>query len=436
MIHYVSTHGIGDAWIANELHIVREAGIPTVLHAMRPPHQVFFTSDWANELAARTRLIYPLPPLRFAGSAALAPFRFGRRFWGGLTNALFGPRESARARFACLMHFFVACHWAAELRRRGEPVSLIHAQWVHAGASIGMYGAWLLGVPFSFTGHAADLSRDRVALVDKIRRAAFIGCISEFHRSFYKRLGGRDEQFLLVYCGIDPTHFRPREKSAEEGDEWRPVHILSSARLVPKKGLSDLVEACRLLIEQGRDIRCTIAGAGPLEPALRRQIAQAGIGDRVQLTGQPLTQEEIPRFMHTGDLYCLPCVQAEDGDIDGLPQMLMEAMACGLPSVSTRVAGIPELLIDDQSGLLVEPNDPPGLANALGRLIDDPKLAERLGRDAARRVRERFEIKTCVAPLIDRFRLYLAGADRPRPPFSTVTDSASSASPPPALSRS
>jgi colanic acid/amylovoran biosynthesis glycosyltransferase len=410
MIHYVTTNGIGDAWVGNELRVVRRAGIPTVLHAMRPPHQHFFASEWAAELHRATRQIYPLPPVRAVVSVVLAPARFGGRFWAALGNALFGERESLRARLACLAHFLVACDWAAHLSRRAtaEPVAAIHAQWAHSGASIAMYGAWLLGVPFSFTGHAADLFRERVALKDKIRRAWFIGCISEFHRTFYLDLGARPEQLELVYCGIDPTHFAPRTGPRPPG----PPHILSSARLVPKKGLAHLIEACRILRDRGVAFRATIGGSGPLEAELRAQVEAAGLADRLTLTGQAITQEQIPAFMHSGDLYCLPCVRAPDGDIDGLPQMLMEAMACGLPVVSTRIAGIPDLVRDGQTGLLVEPGDPVALADALEHLLAHPELAARLAQAGRAHVLETFDLATCLEPLLQRYRQALRAGDQ------------------------
>lgn len=437
MIHYVTTNGIGDAWVGNELRVVRQAGIPAVLHAMRPPYQHFFASDWAAALHRETRQIYPLPPLKLAAAVALAPVRFGRRFFAALGNALFGKRESLRARLACLAHLFVACHWATRLRRGSEPVALIHAQWAHSGASIAMYGAWLLGVPFSFTGHAADLFRERVALEDKIRRAAFIGCISEFHRAFYKSLGARDDQLELIYCGIDVSHFTPRRHAdLLHGRDGRPAHILSAARLVPKKGLSDLITACRILVDRGVPIHCTIAGSGPLEVELRRQVSELGLCDHVKLTGTAIKQEEIPAFMNSGDIYCLPCIQAPDGDIDGLPQMLMEAMACGVPVVSTRVAGIPDLIVDDRTGVLVEPANPAALADALEAMIQDPERAARLAKSGLRHVRACFDIARCLEPLLDRYRHYLdaAGRTRTRPAPLPGADPATAQSPP-ALSR-
>lgn len=409
MIHYISPIGIGSAWVGNEIAVVQRAGIPVVLHSMRPSRQKFFSSEWAKDLDRRTRVIYPIPPLALAGSVAAAPFLFGGRFFAALGNALFGKRENLRCRVAGIWHFLTACHWARGLRRQmavgGEPVSLIHSQWIHSGGTIGMYGAWLLGVPFSFTGHAADLFRERCALEDKVRRAESIVCISTFHRDLYKELGARDEQLHIVYCGIDLSHFVPRQRPPREG---RRVRILSSGRLVEKKGFAHLVDACKILADRGVDFECVIGGDGPLEGPLREQVARLGLGDRVSLTGKPLTQEELPSFMHGGDIYTLACVWASDGDVDGLPQMLMEAMACGLPAVSTRLVGIPDLIEDGVSGLLVEPGDAAALAGALEKLIGDEHLSSSLAGAGERRVRERFEIGAALLPLIRLFRSKLA----------------------------
>lgn len=404
MIHYITQIGIGNAWVGNELGRVAGAGVPFVLHAMRRPASLFHGSRWALELAERTRVMYPLPPLAVALSLLAAPFAFGTRFWAPLGNALFGRREHLRARLAGMAHFAVACHWARVMRAAPEPITHLHAQWISSSGSIAMYLAWLLDRPFSFTGHAADLFRDRCALQDKIARAEFIVCISEFHRRFYLEQGARPEQLFVVYCGIDPSVFYPPRAARAPGR----CRIVSSGRLVDKKGFDVLINACALLRERGVDFECTIGGNGPLEAALRAQVARLSLGDRVTITGKALLQEEIVDFMHAGDLYALPCIWAADGDVDGLPQMLMEAMACGLPAVSTRLVGIPDLVIDGRTGALVEPGDARALADALQRLIGDDAERARLA-DAGRRwVLERFDLATCLEPLIERYRAALA----------------------------
>jgi glycosyltransferase involved in cell wall biosynthesis len=346
--------------------------------------------------------VYPLPIAGALWSGLAAPFRFRARFFEALWNALTGARESPRARAAGIWHLFVACHWAAALRRDG--VKQIHSQWIHSGGTVAMYGAWLLGVPFSFTGHAADLLRERAALDDKIRRADFIVCISSFHRKFFLEHGARPEQLVTVYCGIDTKLFSPGRRKREPNQRYR---ILSAGRLVEKKGFEWVIRAGEILKQRGIDFECVIGGSGPLEADLRRQVEKAGLSDRVEITGQAIKQEEIPGFMHAGDVYCLPCVWAEDNDVDGLPQMLMEAMACGLPVVSTRLVGIPDLVIDGKTGLLVEPNQAEPLADALERLYADPDLAERLAAAGREHVLRDFDLSTCLTPLLERYRARL-----------------------------
>ncbi len=402
MIHYMTTNGVGDAWVGNELRVVKAKGIPFALNALNPPRQSYFASDDIAEMARDTYEIYPLSAFAAVLAFAAAPLRFGPRFFGALWNALTGPRESFRNRVVGLWHLMVACHWAAALRNR--EVHHIHSQWIHSAGTVAMYGAWLLDRPFSFTGHAADLFRERCALKDKIRRAAFIICISEFHRQFYTDEGADPAKLHVAYCGIDTSHFSPRRRTRPDG---APFHILSSGRLVEKKGFHILIQACGLMKERGFDFRCTIAGSGPLEAELRAQITAAGLEDQVQMTGEALKQEDIPGFMEQGDAYTLACVWASDNDVDGLPQMLMEAMACGLPAVSTQLVGIPDLILDGETGLLVPPEDATALADALMRLEKDPDFATRLAQQGRERVVQVFDLDTCLDPLLDRFRAQL-----------------------------
>lgn len=402
MIHYMTTQGVGDAWVGNELRIVKKAAIPVALHALNRPQTTFFTSPDIEQMNQSTRYIYPLGAMPAVIALLAAPFRFGPRAFTGLANALFGKRESFRIRLTGLWHFAVACHWANAMRNQN--VTHIHSQWIHSAGTVAMFGAWLLGRPFSFTGHAADLFRNRSALHDKIRRAEFIICISEFHRQFYLDNGARPEQLQIVYCGIDTTHFVPRRRTRSPDE---PLHILSSGRLVGKKGFPVLIKACGILKERGYGFRCTIGGSGPDEAELRAAITSAGLDDQITLTGEALKQEDMPDFMYSGDIYCLPCVWAEDNDVDGLPQMLMEAMACGLPAVSTRLVGIPDLVKDGETGLLVEPHDATALADALMRLGDDDNFAQQLAKNGHNHVTNIFDIDTCVEPLLNRYRAAL-----------------------------
>lgn len=402
MIHYMSTNGVGDAWVGNELRVLKSRGIPFALNALNPPRQSYFASDDITEIARDTYEIYPLPVLAAVMAFAAGPVRFGPRFFAALWNALTGPRETFRNRVVGLWHLMVACHWAHAIRDR--EVDHIHSQWIHSAGTVAMYGAWLIDRPFSFTGHAADLFRERCALSDKINRAVFIICISEFHRQFYIEAGADPAKLYVAYCGIDTSHFSPRHRIRPDD---APFHILSSGRLVEKKGFHILIEACGILKARGLNLHCTIAGSGPLEADLRAQIAAVGLEDTIDMTGEALKQEDIPDFMEQGDAYALACVWAADNDVDGLPQMLMEAMACGLPTVSTDLVGIPDLIRNETTGLLVPTEDATALADALIRLKKKPDLATLLALQGRDLVVTEFDLDTCLDPLLNRFRVQL-----------------------------
>lgn len=399
MIHYMTIRGIADAWVGNELRIVLKNGVPCKLHALGKSDQNYFTAGDIAQLGAETEFLYPVQKPTAIVDMLAAPFRFRGKFFAAMWNAISGERESPRIRLVGIWHLLLACHWAARLQRMD--VSHIHSQWIHSAGTVAMYGAWLNGTTFSFTGHAADLFRERCALRDKIKRADFIICISEFHRQFYLKNGAKPEQLHIAYCGIDTSHFSPNRRTRPEN---APLQIMSSGRLVEKKGFSDLIHACGILAKQGVNFHCTIGGSGPLEQDLRAQITQAGLGDQITLTGLEIKQEDIPKFMAQGDVYCLPCVWASDNDVDGLPQMLMEAMACGLPAVSTQLVGIPDLVQDQKTGLLVPPNDPEALAKALTLLDQDDALASKLAEAGRLHLIDKFDLQNCLNPLLDLYR--------------------------------
>lgn len=408
IVQYITPIGIGAPWVATEVHAMIEGGISCRLSALRKPTATWFSADWANTLHEQTESIYPLGS-RVVFSVLSAPFRFRTRFVSALTNALFGKRESVTKRAAALAHLFVACHWARGLDP--NEVGLIHAQWIHASATVGMYAAWLTGIPFSFTGHAVDLFRDRVALNDKIRRARFIVCISNFHRQFYLDHGADDSQLITVHCGIETEmyEFRLRESLPEV------PHVISIGRLIEKKGFEYLIDACGMLRDRGVSIRCTIAGDGPLMGPLRQRVQDLNLDAVVEITGKAVLQEQMAEFMHSGDLFAQPCVWSSDNDVDGTPRTLMEAMACGVPSVSTRLAGIPDIIEEGVSGLLVEPNSVTDLADALERLINEPGLVGTLSRGGRAHIEREFQLPDCLAALESKFRSLLQQSESELP---------------------
>jgi glycosyltransferase involved in cell wall biosynthesis len=185
--------------------------------------------------------------------------------------------------------------------------------------------------------------------------------------------------------------------SAATGGCETPL-IVSVGRAVEKKGYGDLIEACRLLKADGLKFRCEIIGGGPLEAALQQRIDSAGLNGTVELLG-PKPQAEVCKRLAAAQVFALACVEEAGGGADNLPTVIMEAMACGTPVVSTRLAGIPEMVSEGEDGLLVPPGNPPQLAAEIARLLRDPALAARIGNKGRQTAEEKFSIANTTRSL-------------------------------------
>jgi glycosyltransferase involved in cell wall biosynthesis len=199
-----------------------------------------------------------------------------------------------------------------------------------------------------------------------------------------------------VYNGVELSRFQPSDFSGN------PPSIVSIGRLIEKKGFGDLISACALLRRHERNFRCSIIGEGPLEEAFRAQIAAAGLEKSVDLTG-PQTQALIAGRLAHATLFVLPCAHAADGGMDNLPTVIMEAMAAGLPVISTPLGGIPEMVEPGVNGELVPERNPEALAVAIERLLDDPAKARELGNRGREIAREKFSVETSARELRELF---------------------------------
>ena len=319
-----------------------------------------------------------------------------------------GLLEAARYRsFGVLRHFLQAAYLAALLRR--EPAVHLHAHFATAPALVAMFASQLSGTPYTFTAHARDIYVDtRPELLRKqMHHASAVVTVSEYNRRhLLQQLNpATPGKVVCIYNGIDPSQFPFRWPRA--GDPGPPV-ILSVARLVEKKGLEDLIDAAAILRAQGLSFRVEIIGAGPLWSALQVRIVRHGLEGIVTLMGaQP--QEIVRQAYDRAALFVLPCVITADGDRDGIPTVLLEAMLSGVPVVSTPVSGVPELIESDSSGVLVTPNNARILAHTLAKLIGDPCLRDRLARSARTRVESEFSIERSSSQLL---ALFSGGGDR------------------------
>jgi glycosyltransferase involved in cell wall biosynthesis len=278
--------------------------------------------------------------------------------------------------------------------------SHVHCHFANHPATAGLIIHRLTDLPFSFTAHGSDLHRDRHLLAEKAREAAFVVAISRYNADVIAEACGpwvRD-RLHVIHCGVDVEAFRPAEARNEPRMAHRRFTICAIGTLHEVKGQAHLVEAVRRLAARGLDLTCTLIGDGPDRAMLAERIRSSGLAGTVELVGV-LTADQVAARLRATDVLVAPSVPSADGRREGIPVVLMEAMASGVPVVASRLSGIPELVEDDVSGLLVEPGDADGLASAVARLHDDPALRRRLGERGRQVVLDSFDIRASAARL-------------------------------------
>jgi len=290
-------------------------------------------------------------------------------------------------------------------RRDGQPFTHIHAHFAHDPALIGVLVHRLTGLPFSFTAHARDLYQiPRPALIGRAREASTIVTCCRANVDYLKAvLGDSGPPVELIYHGVDLRMFGP---APERRDLQVPV-VVSVGRLVDKKGFDDLLNACAQVVATGRKFTCDIHGDGPCRVELEGLRDELGLQQVVSFCGER-TQTELVAFYRAADVFALTPRLTDDGDRDGVPNVLVEAMACGVPVVATDVGGISELVNHGTNGLLAPPRDTAAIAACLGQLLDDVELRRALG-EAATATAARFDVRVAANRLAVLF-----GYDRPR----------------------
>lgn len=289
-------------------------------------------------------------------------------------------------------------------------VDHMHAHFGNNPAQYAMCASLLTGIPYSFTTHARDLFVHRELISQKHRYAAFAVTISEFNKRYIIDKYGvlSPHKIHVIHCGIDTGFFAMKQYTDSGSSLFR---IVSIGRLVEKKGFADLIAACELLKERiGSRFSCSIIGNGPLYDELQGEINLRYLHETVKLLGV-MPQSDVQRLLNDADLFVLPCVQARDGDMDGSPMVLKEAMATGVVCISTHLSGIPELMGD--AGILVNPCDPNGLFEAIMRVYTmDTTEKKRIGE----RERSIIETKFNVNDQSDRlYELFEESAKKYRP---------------------
>lgn len=303
-------------------------------------------------------------------------------------------RVVATGRPKLLWRFLQASYIAERARRLG--VRHVHAHFANHPTTVTQQVSRLLDVPYSFTAHAFDIYRNAKPriIARKMKDARFTVTVSDYNVDFLRTVGnGNGARIELIRNGIDMTRFAPAV-TAPAGT----FTMLTVARLVEKKGLAVLIEACRHLRDRGVEFRCDIVGKGAQKGELQRLIREWQLGGRVRLLGA-LPQQEIVAHYHSAHVLVLPCIVGRDGNRDGLPVSIIEALACGLPVISTPVTGIPEAVRDGVNGLIVPSGNAGAVSDAVEKLVRNPELLARLRAAARPSVMEEFDQDRTAASL-------------------------------------
>jgi colanic acid/amylovoran biosynthesis glycosyltransferase len=390
-------------FVTAEILQLETIGFEVLPVSVRRP-QSLARGEAEDALAGRTRVLYETPVSGMLRESLLlllqAPARFGRTMLTALADAC-SANLSLRTRMGQVFRFMAAGKLARILRQSG--CRHLHAHFAHVPTDLAMYAAQLAGISFSFTAHANDLFQRGWLLRQKVERACFAVPISRYNREFLIQHGAPAHKIKVIHCGVDSDRFSP-DFSPQQG----PVPKIGTlGRLVEKKGCDALLNACGMLQARGVPFHLEIAGDGPERLKLEAIAADLDLAGKVTFIGG-FEHSRVAAWMKGLDLFVLACQKDSAGDIDGIPVVLMEAMAGGTAVVSTRISGIPELIEDGVSGALARPGDAQDIAEAVSRMLTDAAFRERCRRSAVPKVAAEFNLAANVRSLSQLFKEAIA----------------------------
>jgi colanic acid/amylovoran biosynthesis glycosyltransferase len=388
---------VSETFVLNEILAVERAGVHVRLQPLlRERPRVLHPG--AADLVARADY-QPFISGPIVSSQVWFLLHRPRRYLRTLREVLVGTAGSLNFTLGAIGIFPKVVHVARLLERDG--VSHVHCHFANHPALAGFVIQRLGGIPYSFTAHGSDLHVDRHMLPQKVEAAEVVVTISEDNRRLIVTECGAwaDAKVHVVRCGVDTRIFRPRPGDRGDG----PCRLLCIGTLHEVKGQHLLLEAVSTLHARGVGVTLTCVGDGPMRRALERRSQDLRLGDVVRFTGDA-DRQGVLDALDDADVLVAPSVPTAGGKREGIPVVLMEAMACGLPVVASRLSGIPELVRDGRDGLLVPPGDVTALVDAIAHLASDASSRARLGREARRRILAEYDLETNVSRLLELIR--------------------------------
>lgn len=393
---------LSETFIAQEILALEQHGLPVTVFSLRHP-----TSKLTHAMNAMIKapVIYLPEYLYHAPLLVLRSWLAVRRLPGYRSACAQWRRDLARDFSANRGRRFGQALVLAAIM--GPQFTRLHAHFLHTPASVARYAAILRGLPWSFSAHAKDIwTTPAWELREKIADCAW-GTVCTAAGAARLRLlagAGNAHKLAINYHGLDLGRFPPppRQQQLRDGsDPGAPVIVISVGRAVHKKGFDILLHALALLPD-GMQWRLLHIGGGPRLGELRLLAQKLGVSQHIEWLGE-CDQSGVISALRRADLFALACRAGQDGDRDGLPNVLLEAQSQLLACVSTQLSAIPEFIIDGETGLLAPPDDAAGFSRALAALIGDPGRRAQMGANGRARLEERFQMQQCIGPLSARF---------------------------------
>ncbi|MEO1208329.1 MAG: glycosyltransferase [Cyanobacteria bacterium J06638_20] len=385
---------LSETFILNEILELERQGVNLHIFSLRSPKDAVHHPAVAQVKSPVTYIPSILPEDNGVAKAALleAQVTLSQQFVSLHPN----PVDAAivfhhqRPEEKELNEIWQAIYLAQELQRLN--IAHLHVHFANVPTATAEMAQMICGVSYSMTAHAKDIYLSDPNVLDRrIAKAEFVLTCTDFNRQYLQRVSRSDTAIHLAYHGIDLKRFTSPSATPSSTPVAQPVRLLSVGRFCEKKGFDYLLKACWLLWAHDLNFTCTLVGYGPLQSQIEQWIDDYQLNGIVTLAGK-LTQDEVLEQYRQADAFVLPCVVTEDGDRDGIPNVLLEAMATGLPVVSTDISGIGELVQSGHNGLLVPERDAVALADALQRLMADAQWRSQLGCNGQQTVRQRFAL--------------------------------------------
>lgn len=391
---------ISETFISNEILLLEKLGYTIHIFSMRRPRENFHHEsvkgirahvDYLPEsiLAYLPRLFYHnimlarKQPSPYLDSLKIAMRRFSR------------TKKSATWK-----HLLQAGYLVHHLLP-GQGIRHLHSHFAHSPTSVAMFANRLSGIPFSFTAHAKDIyTSEKRQLREKISLADFVVTCTDYNRQYLTKLSGKKSIIHRIYHGIDTALFSAKTLN---NDSSIPYNILTVARLTPKKGLPTVYKALRILKDKGFPIRHTLIGDGDDRKKILALIRELKLEDITQWLGTRSHNTVLDHYKKA-DLFVLGCEIALNGDRDGIPNVILESMAMGVPVVATNISAIPEVLINRRTGLLVPPGSPEKMAQAMIELLTKEDLRKKIIPEAINLVNTKFDNKDLIKDLAALFK--------------------------------